>query len=155
MSNTQPSLEQLYRQIVRTVALGTLIIALIAFVVSLVAYLVSQSIFIVVILTITVITIIGCSLTLLLLVRNYQLWQAIAAFGVMVIACEVAIAVWLPELSLSVIPFLAIVILLAGLQGQRTFSILILLICVGVAALILTLTNQQRIYPSNLIYSLF
>ncbi len=150
MSNTQPSLEQLYRQIVRTVALGTLIIALIAFVVSLVAYLVSQSIFIVVILTITVITIIGCSLTLLLLVRNYQLWQAIATFGIMVISCEVAIAIWLPEISLSVVPFLSVIILLAGLQGNRAFSIITLLVCIGAAIPIITFNqspNGLRIDP--------
>jgi len=150
MSNTQPSLEQLYRQIVRSVALGTLIIALIAFVVSLVAYLVSQSIFIVVILTITVITIIGCSLTLLLLVRNYQLWQAIATFGIMVISCEVAIAVWLSEISLSVVPFLSVIILLAGLQGNRAFSIITLLVCIGAAIPIITFNqspNGLRIDP--------
>jgi len=147
MDSSQIALTRLYRQIIRSIAIGTLIISIVAFVVTLAAYLITQNTLILVILTIAGITAIGCGLTLFLLARNSQLWQAIAAFGVMVIACEVAIAVWLPELSLSVIPFLAIVILLAGLQGQRRFSILILLICVGVAALILTLNQSTKNLP--------
>jgi Anti-anti-sigma regulatory factor (antagonist of anti-sigma factor) len=147
MDSSQIALTRLYRQIIRSIVIDTLIISIVAFVVTLAAYLITQNTLILVILTIAGITAIGCGLILFLLARNSQLWQAIAAFGVMVIACEVAVAVWLPELSLSVIPFLAIVILLAGLQGQRTFSILILLICVGVAALILTLNQLTKNLP--------
>ncbi len=143
MNNSQTALVHLYRQIIRSVAFGTLIIALVVFVVALVTYLVNQNIFTVVILTVTVITAVGCGLTLWLLSWSGQLWQAIAVFGLMVITCEVAIAVWLPEIRLSAIPFLAVIILLAGLQGKRAFSIITLLVCVSVAIPLITL-NQSK-----------
>lgn len=142
MGTSQTFLEQTYRRIVWSIALGTLIISVAVFVVTLLASLFSQSVFTVVILTITLITGIGCAIALLVLVRQQPLWQAIVSFGTMIIACEVAIAIWLPELRLATIPFLAVVILLAGLQGQRSFSIGATVLCVLVAIPLVVL-NQS------------
>ncbi|OAN49699.1 anti-anti-sigma factor [Chloroflexus islandicus] len=153
MSASRTFLDLLYRQIVRAIALGTLVLALISFGLTSVVFLVTANLFTGVTMAIAFATSLGCGLTLVLLADKRPFWQAILPFGIAIIVCEIAIAVWLPELRLATAPFLAVVILLAGLNGQRTFTIGAMVACIVVVIAIVALgpESETSVIPIHLL----
>ncbi|MCX7860854.1 MAG: STAS domain-containing protein [Chloroflexus sp.] len=151
MESSRAFLDLLYRRIVWAIALGTLVIALIAFVITMVIFFLTANLFTEILMAIAFATGLGCGLTLFLLARESPLWQAILPFGLAIIACEIAIAIWFPELRLAAAPFLAVVILLAGLNGKRAFTIGVMVACIAVIIPIVALgpdteTSAMPIY---------
>ncbi len=143
MSSSQEFLDQLYRRIVFAVAFGTLVFTVVGLLVSLTSFLVTANILTEIIAVITFIGCCGCAITLFLVRSERPLWQAILSFGLTIILSEIAVAIWLPELRLAVAPFLAVVILLAGLQGDRRFTFGAMAVCATTAVLIVALGPEE------------
>lgn len=144
METSRAFLDHFYRRIVRVIALGVLVIDIAAAVITLIAFFFTSAFTIGVVLAVNIITGISCVLTLLL-VRDRPLWVAILPLGLAIIICELAIAVWLPELRLATLPFLAVVVLLAGLNGRRSFTISVLITCIVVTVAIIFLEPHTEI----------
>ncbi|ACL25527.1 STAS domain-containing protein [Chloroflexus aggregans] len=153
MSTSQVFLDRFYHRIVRNIALGTLIIAAVAILLTLIVYVLTTNLVIGLVVVIALVTGLGCLATLWLLTHERPLWQAILPFSLAVIGNELVIATWLPELRLAVAPFLAVVILLAGLNRQRAFTIGVMITCVLliVAIVILGPTTEQQSIPLELL----
>lgn len=153
MSSSRAFLDHLYRKIVRAIAFGTLVIAVIAFVIALLVFLFTANLFVEVIMAIAFATACGCGLTIFLLTRDSSLWQATLPFGISIVVGEIVIAIWLPELRLATAPFLAVVILLAGLNGKRSLSIGAMITCIVVVIPIVGLgpSTEAAVIPIHLL----
>lgn len=153
MSSSRTFLDHLYRKIVRTIAFGTLVIAVIAFIIALLVFLFTANLFVEVIMAIAFATACGCGLTIFLLTRESSLWQATLPFGIAIVVGEIVIAIWLPELRLATAPFLAVVVLLAGLNGQRSFTIGAMVGCIVVVIVIVALgpESETSVIPIHLL----
>ncbi|MCX7791944.1 MAG: STAS domain-containing protein [Chloroflexaceae bacterium] len=134
MTSSRTYLEQLHRRIVTTVALWTGGIALLTFVLTLAFYVFSPGFFAIIVLGITFSCVVGAGLTVWL--RERPLWQMVLPFALCIVVNEIIVAVWLPELRLTVAPFLVVVVLLASLSNQRLFTIAATLFCTFLAVLI-------------------
>ncbi len=140
-------LEQIYRRIVRSISIWTGIFNVVTILISILFFLLTQNAFAGIVAVIALISGIGCLLSLWMLTRNYPFWQTLIPFSLSVILCEIAIAVWLPELRLAVAPFLAVVILLASLTGQRKVAVVATIICIVVIILIIVVGSDNTVSP--------
>jgi len=134
MTSSRAFPEQLHRRIITTVALWCGGASLLSFVLVLVLYVFSPSFFAVVVLGVTFTCIVGAGLTLLL--RERPLWQMMLPIILSIVVNEVIVAIWLPELRLTLAPFLVVVVLLVSLGNQRFFTIATMLFCTLLAVLI-------------------
>lgn len=137
MTSSRALLEQLHRRIITTVALWTGGIALLTFVLVLAFYVFSPGFFALVVLAITFTCVVGAGLTVLL--RERSLWQMVLPFALSIVINEIVVAVWLPELRLTVAPFLVVVVMLVSLTNQRLFTIITTVFCTILAVLIVIL----------------
>ncbi|RMD73645.1 MAG: anti-anti-sigma factor, partial [Chloroflexi bacterium] len=153
MNTSRAFLDRFYQRIVRNIALGTLIIAAVALLLTLIVYVLTTNPVVGLAVVMTLVVGFGCLATLWLLAHKYPLWQAILPFSFAIIGNEIVIAVWMPELRLAVAPFLAVVILLAGLHRQRLFTIGVMITCLLliVAIVILGPTTEQQSIPLELL----
>lgn len=134
MTSSRAFLEQLHRRIVTTVALWTGGISLFTFVLILAFYVFSPGFFAIIVLAITATSVVGAGLTIWL--RERPLWQMVLPFALCIVVNEIIVAVWLPELRLTVAPFLVVVVLLVSLSNQRLFTIATTIFCTVLAVLI-------------------
>lgn len=146
-------LEQLQRRIIISVALWTGGSCVLSFLLVLSFYVFSPSFFAPVVLAITFTGIVGAGLTALL--RERPLWQMVLPFTLSIVVNEIIVAIWLPELRLTVAPFLVVVVLLVSLSNQRLFTIATAVFCTILAVLIVILgplENISQIPPGFLRY---
>lgn len=68
---------------------------------------------------------------------RYKLWQMILPLVISIVFVEISTALILPEVKVVVMPFLAVVVLLASLGNSRSFTITILLISTILAMLLI------------------
>lgn len=134
MTTSRAFLEQLHRRIITTVALWTGGACLVSFVLVLAYYVFSPGFFALIVLAITFTGMLGAGLTLWL--KERPLWQMLLPFALSIVVNEIIVAVWLPELRLTVAPFLVVVVLLVSLTNQRLFTIASTLFCTVLAVLI-------------------
>ncbi|WP_298817583.1 STAS domain-containing protein [Chloroflexus sp.] len=153
MLTSSAFIEQTYRRIARAIASWTLTLDTIVLVSSLVVFLLTASPFARDIAGIALASATGCALTLWFMARNYPLWQATIPFALSIIVCELLVAFWFPELRLAVAPFLAVVILLAGLQQDRRFTIGAMILCIVVIIGIVGLipTAEESAIPQTML----
>lgn len=138
-------LEQIYRRIVRSINVWTGISDVVTILITTPIFLLTQNAFAGIVAVIALISGIGCLLSLWMLTQNYSFWQTLVPCSLSIIICEIAIAIWLPELRLAVAPFLAVVILLASLTGQRKVAIVATITCVVVLILIVVVGSDTAV----------
>ncbi|MEF3273002.1 MAG: STAS domain-containing protein [Chloroflexus sp.] len=153
MVDSTEFLHRTYWRIANAIASWTLTIDGIVLLVALGTWFLTINVFAGIIAGIAFSSAIGCFFTLWLLARNLPLWQATAPFALSIIVCEILVAIWLPELRLPVIPFLAVIILLAGLYGNRRYTIGATVLCILVIFGIIGLlpTSEQSSIPQPLL----
>lgn len=153
MTSSRAFLEQLHRRIITTVALWTGAIALLSFMLVLAFYVFSPGFFAIIVLAVTFTTALGAGLTIWL--RERPLWQMVLPFTLSIVVNEIIVAVWLPELRLTAVPFLVVVVLLVSLSYQRLLTIATTLFCTVLAILIVVtgpLETMSNIPPFFLRY---
>ncbi|MCS6881396.1 MAG: STAS domain-containing protein [Oscillochloridaceae bacterium] len=143
MTSSRAFLEQLHRRIVTTVALWTGGIALLTFVLVLAFYMFSPGFFALVVLAITFTCVVGTGLTILL--RERPLWQMVLPFALSIVINQIIVAVWLPDLRLTVAPFLVVVVMLVSLTTQRLFTVATTVFCTLLAVLIVVLGPLENV----------
>ncbi|MGQ9927489.1 MAG: STAS domain-containing protein [Chloroflexaceae bacterium] len=134
MTSSRAFLEQLHRRIIANVVLWTGGSCLFSFVLVLAFYVFRPGFFALIVLAITFAGMLGAGLSLWL--RERPPWQMVLPFALSIVVNEIIVAVWLPELRLTVAPFLVVLVVLVGLTNQRSFTIATTLFCILLAVLI-------------------
>lgn len=141
MQTSQSLLDQFFRQIVRSIALGIGVIAAVVVLVELISFVLTNNTLLAIAAAISTTIGIGSGCTVFLLDRGQPLWQGILPFAVLIVVAEIMVALWLPELYVSAAPFIVVVILLASLINRRAFTISVLVICIVVTVVLLLISQ--------------
>lgn len=141
MQTSQSLLDQFFRQIVRSIALGIGVIAAVVVPIELISFVLTNNTLLAIAAAISTTIGIGSGCTVFLLDRGQPLWQGILPFAVLIVVAEIMVALWLPELYVSAAPFIVVVILLASLINRRAFTISVLVICIVVTVVLLLISQ--------------
>lgn len=141
MQTSQSLLDQFFRQIARSIALGIGVIAAVVVPIELISFVLTNNTLLAIAAAISTTIGIGSGCTVFLLDRGQPLWQGFLPFVVLIVVAEIMVALWLPELYVSAAPFIVVVILLASLINRRVFTISVLVICI-VVTVVLMLISQ-------------
>ncbi|ABY34999.1 MAG TPA: STAS domain-containing protein [Chloroflexus aurantiacus] len=141
MQTSQSLLDQFFRQIARSIALGIGVIAAVVVPIELISFVLTNNTLLAIAAAISTTIGIGSGCTVFLLDRGQPLWQGILPFAVLIVVAEIMVALWLPELYVSAAPFIVVAILLASLINRRVFTISVLVICIVVTVVLLLISQ--------------
>ncbi len=137
MTSSREVLEQLQRRNITTIALWVMGSCSVAFLLMLAVFVVNPLPAMLAGIAVTFTSASGGGLTLLL--RTRPLWQMVLPQALAIVAAEIMVAIWLPELRVAAAPFLAVVVLLVSLSNRRQITIATMVFCAILGALLVAL----------------
>ncbi len=134
MQSSQKLIGQFSRQIAWNIASALGIITVCVVLIEIIGYFLVNNLLLAIAAAISITVGIGSGLVLFVLARGQPLWQGIVPFALFMILAEIMVAGWLPELYPISAPFIVVVVLLASLVNQRSFTITILIVCIVITS---------------------